>query len=62
MRTDYLLAMPSVWSGPLACSICSACSIPTYNVSRAKVGALVATLGTDRMKQIADALRFALGS
>ncbi len=29
-------------------------------VSRAQVGALIATLHADRMKQVADALRFAL--
>ncbi len=31
-----------------------------HTVSRAKVGALITTLGTERMAEIADALRFAL--
>ena len=39
---------------------CAANLDHVQTVSRTKVGALIATLHADRMKQVADALRFAL--
>ncbi|MXZ72962.1 MAG: type II toxin-antitoxin system PemK/MazF family toxin [Acidobacteria bacterium] len=39
---------------------CAANLDHVQTVSRARVGALITTLGTDRMTEIADALRFAL--